>query len=136
MFGIIVAPEGGFQNVTEWCKKELCWNRARDLELPLLQDLGQELIGRDEEKIIKKDAETQQTIMTGIQIQTMVVELGPAYWRNLQTWGRERQLLSPDEDSIVSVAGAMPKKLPTERQCARLGQIKRRLEGEGFQGSR
>jgi hypothetical protein len=70
--------------------------------------------------------------MTGIQIQTMVVELGPAYWRNLQAWGRQRQLLSPDEDSIISVAGAMPKKLPTEKQCTRLSQIKRRLEEEGY----
>jgi hypothetical protein len=132
MFGIIVTPEGGFQNVTEWCKKELCWNRARDLQLPLLHELGLELIGRDDDKITKKNAETQQTIMTGIQIQTMVVELGPAYWRNLQAWGRQRQLLSPDEDSIISVAGAMPKKLPTEKQCTRLSQIKRRLEEEGY----
>lgn len=132
MFGIIVAPEGGFQNVTEWCKKEICWQRARDLQVPLLEELGQELIGRDEDKFIKKDAEAQQTIATSIQIQTMVVELGPAYWRKLQAWGRQGGLVSPGDDSILSVAGAMPRKLPTEKQCARLAQIKRRLEEEGY----
>jgi hypothetical protein len=26
MFAVIVSPEGGFQNVTEWCKKEICWS--------------------------------------------------------------------------------------------------------------
>jgi len=135
MFGIIVAPEGGFQNVTEWCKKELCWQRARDTKISLLQELGRELTGRDEEKIIKKDAETQQTIMTGIQIQTMVVELGPAYWRALQSWARERQLLSPTDDSFVTVAAAMPRKLPSEKQCARLVEIKTRLEEEGYPAS-
>jgi hypothetical protein len=132
MFGIIVAPEGGFQNVTEWCKKEICWQRARDLQIPLLEELGQELIGRDEDKFIKKDAESQQTITTSIQIQAMVVELGPAYWRKLQVWGRQGGLISPGDDSILSVAGAMPRKLPTEKQCARLAQIKRRLEEEGY----
>jgi hypothetical protein len=90
-----------------------------------------ELISRDEEQFIKKDAKTQQTIVTGIQQQTHVIELGTAYWRGLQGWGRQRQLLSPDDDSILSVAGAMPKKIPTEKQSARLLQIKARLEEEG-----
>jgi len=133
MVGIIVAPEGGFQNVTEWCKKELCWQRARDTKITLLQELGSELAGREEEQITKKDAQVQQSVMTGIQIQTLVVELGPAYWRALQTWARQKQLLSPTDDSIVTVAAAMPRKLPTEKQCARLVEIKTRLEEEGFQ---
>ncbi len=135
MFAIIVAPEGGFQNVTEWCKKELCWQRARDTKITLLQELGNELAGREEETIAKKDAQAKQSVMTGIQIQTLVVELGPAYWRALQKWGRERQLLTPTDDSFVTVAAGMPRKLPTEKQCARLIEIRTRLEEEGFQAS-
>ncbi len=135
MFAIIVAPEGGFQNVTEWCKKELCWQRARDIKIPLLQDLGNELAAREEVLITKKAAQAQQSVMTGIQIQTLVVELGPAYWRALQSWGRQKQLLGPTDDSIVTVASAMPRKLPTEKQCARLAEIKRQMEEEGFVNS-
>ena len=131
MFAIIVSPQSGFQNVTEWCKKEICWTRARDVQVPFVKEVAPELIGRDEEQFIKKDAKTQQTIVTGIQQQTHVIELGTAYWRGLQGWGRQRQLLSPDDDSILSVAGAMPKKIPTEKQSARLLQIKARLEEEG-----
>ena len=73
--------------------------------------------------------------MTGIQIQTLVVELGPAYWRALQAWARQRQLLSPSDDSIVTVATTMPRKLPTEKQCARLVEIKTRIEEEGYVSS-
>jgi hypothetical protein len=50
----------------------------------------------------------------------------------MQDWGRQRQLVTPDEDSFLSVAVAMPRKLPTEKQCARLLQIKTRLEEEGY----
>ena len=132
MFGIIVAPEGGFQNVTEWCKKELCWQRARDIKVPLLRELGNELVVREEDQITKKDAESRQSVMTGIQIQTLVVELGPAYWRSLQAWARDRQLLTPTDDSIITVAAGMPRKLPTEKQCVRLVEIKTRLEEEGY----
>jgi hypothetical protein len=133
MFAIIVAPEGGFQNVTEWCKKELCWQRARDSKITLLRELGSELTAREEEQITKKEAQVQQIALTGIQIQTLVVELGPAYWRALQAWARQRQLLSPTDDSFVAVAVGMPKRLPTEKQCARLVEIKTRIEEEGFQ---
>ena len=112
--------------MTEWCKKELCWQRARDTTIPLLQVLGNELTGREEEAITRKEAQTQQVILTGIQIQTLVVELGPAYWRGLQTWARGKELLGPTDDSIVTVATSMPRMLPTEKQCARLAEIKRR----------
>ena len=132
VFGVIVTPEGGFQNVTEWCKKEICWQRVRDLAVPFISDLGKELIAREEETIVKKMAAKDQAIMNSIQIQAMVVELGPAFWRAAQTFGRQKGLLSPEEDSMVSVAAAMPKKLPTEKQCARLATIKTRLEEEGF----
>ena len=131
MFRVIVAPQGGFQNVTEWCKKELCWQRARDTQIPFVKDLAPELVARDEEQIIKKDAAAAQVIVSGIQAQTNVVELGAAYWRTLQTWGRQRQLVSPDDDSILGIATAIPKKIPTEKQCTRLLQIKARLEEEG-----
>jgi hypothetical protein len=131
MFRVIVAPQGGFQNVTEWCKKELCWQRARDTQIPFVKDLAPELVARDEEQIVKKDAAAAQVIVSGIQAQTNVVELGAAYWRTLQTWGRQRQLVSPDDDSILGIATAMPKKIPTEKQCTRLLQIKARLEEEG-----
>ena len=135
MFAIIVAPEGGFQNVTEWCKKELCWQRARETKIAFLQGLGYELVGPEEDKLAKKEAQVQQSVTIGIHTQTAVIELGPAYWQALRTWARQRQLLSPTDDSFVGVATTMPRKLPTEKQCARLLEIKARLEEEGYTGS-
>jgi len=132
VFGVIVSPQSGFQNITEWCKKEICWSRVRDMQVPLLRALAPELIGREEEEFIKKDAKSQQSIATGIQLQTRVIELGAGYWRKIDEWGHERQLVSPDDRSFLSVAIAMPRKLPTEKQCARLLQIKARLEEEGY----
>ena len=61
-----------------------------------------------------------------------VVNLGGAYWQQLLTWGNKNLLLAPDEQSFVSVACSIPRKLPTEKQSARLIQIKVRMEDEGF----
>jgi hypothetical protein len=135
VFGVIIAPQGGFQNVTEWCKKEICWQRVRDLRVAFVPEFGKELVDLEEDAIAKKAGTKDQALLSSIEMQAMVIELGPAYWRAAQVFGTSRQLLSPDEDGIVGVAASMPRKLPTEKQCARLVLIKKRLDEEGFAGS-
>jgi hypothetical protein len=132
VFKVIVAPEGGFQNVTEWAKKELCWSRVQNLRIPLLPELAKQLVGREEDRIIKAAAETDQALKSGIELQTAVLNLGGDYWKKLQVWAQQRSLLSPDDYSFVSVAGAIPRKIPTEKQCKRLIEIKSRVESEGY----
>jgi hypothetical protein len=132
VFEIIVSPESGFQNVTEWAKKDLCWQRVQELRIPLQKGLVQQLVAREDDRHMKKTAASEQTVVSGIQAQVTVVNLGGAYWQQLQTWGNKQLLLGPDEQSIVSVACNIPRKLPNEKQCVRLLQIKIRMEEEGF----
>jgi hypothetical protein len=133
VFEVIVTPEGGFQNVTEWAKKEICWRRVQELRIPLQDGLAKQLAGREDDRFIKKSAAVEQAVVTGIQVQMTVIELGAVYWQKLLAWSSKQLLLTPDEQSIVSVACSIPKKLPTEKQSARLLQIKCRMEDEGFQ---
>ena len=134
MFDVIVSPDSAFQNVTEWCKKELCWKRASGIEIDL--DLGRALrtllLDKDEEKHIQRTSMQDQRIGDGIENQRLVLELGPIYWTTARKWGREQALTSPDEDGILAVAASIPRKLPTEKQSWRLVQIKEKLELEGF----
>lgn len=134
VFEIIVQPEGGFQNVTEWCKKELCWQRTRDTKIPLALDLVSELVDRNSERQVKYDAQIVQKVVSGIEVQSEVVQLGGSFWSALQRWGRLKSLLGPTDDSLLTVAAAIPRKIPTERQSARIMEIKAKLEEEGFVG--
>ena len=135
VFEVIVAPEGGFQNVTEWAKKELCWQRVQSLRIPLQSGLAKQLVGREDDRFIKKSAASEQTVLSGIEMQMSVIALGAPYWKELLAWSNKKLLLSPEEQSIVAVACGIPKKLPTEKQCARLLQIKGRMGDEGFQSA-
>ena len=128
---VITAPEAGLQNVTEWCKKELCWRRVAAIELELSKAVRVELIDRDEELQQKKDAKADQDIESSIAVETLVFTLGSEYWREMREFGRKELLLSPDDDGILKAAPT-PGKIPSEKQCKRLMQIKARLEGEGF----
>ncbi len=131
VFNILIAPEAGFQNVTEWAKNGLCWTRVQALRIPLLQELAG-LVGRDEDKHIKAQAAVDEVVKSGIEIQTAVINLGGDYWKKLQAWAMQRGALSPDEDSIVSVASAIPRKIPTDKQSKRLMEIKKKLEQRDF----
>jgi hypothetical protein len=132
VFNVIVNPEGGFQNITEWCKKELCWKRASDLEMVLSPALFRELIDRDQEVQQKKDSQQERKIERGIETQALVLQLGQLYWKEAREWGSRHGLLSPDDQSFLALAIAIPRKIPSEKQSARLIEIKARLESEGF----
>lgn len=62
IFQIITNPETGFQNVTEWCKKELCWKRVCDREIKLTTELRSELVMPEEERAILREARTEQRV--------------------------------------------------------------------------
>jgi hypothetical protein len=129
---VITSPESGFSNVTEWAKKQACWQRASKLPVLVVDDFEKELTLKLYEASEKKASKEEQKVLGGIERQTMVYELGAAYWLGLRSWAQPRLLFTPDEMSILGVAAAIPKKQPTEKQSWRLVDLKQKAEGEGF----
>jgi hypothetical protein len=131
-FDVIVAPSHGFQNVTEWCKKEICWQRVRETEVPINRAFIRELVGQDEIRGAKKNARTQQQMNSGIEAQTSVVTLGAGYWLKLGEWGRKNKLLSAKDEKLLKIATKIPQTIPTDWQSVLLLAIMQRMEEEGF----
>ena len=131
MYAVITSPEQGLQNVTEWCKKELAWQRAQQQKVRLLPEFAAELVSQDEEQKRKIDAIDTARIDVGIVAITQVVTYKPASWRKMREWGIQRNELTPKEDQLLLLA-ATAGKVPSERQAAAILQIRRKLEAEGF----
>jgi hypothetical protein len=129
---VITSPESSFSNVTEWAKKQACWQRATKIQIPVVDGFEKELTLKLFEAAEKRTSKEEQKVLSGIERQALVFELGADYWRRLNAWSQGRQLLTPDESSLVSVAMAIPNRLPTEKQSWRLIEIKQKLELEGF----
>jgi hypothetical protein len=134
MFDVIVSPDSAFQNITEWCKKELCWNRAAKvtIHLDLRRLLRFVLVDKAEDRDLQRLSKKDRRVDDGIENQRFVLELGPGYWTIARRWAREQAITSPDDDGILAVASSIPRKIPTEKQSWRLIQIKEKLELEGF----
>ena len=130
--GVITSPPSGFSNVGEWCKKEACWTQVCKVEVVMAEGLQNELVMKDYDTSRKRSSVQDQRLSNGIERQALVLSLGAEYWKQLLQWSVRKGLLTPDEQSIVKVATAMPSRLPSDKQAWRLVDIKDRVETEGF----
>ena len=120
------------RNVTEWAKQQACWSRVSSTPMDLPEEFQSELLRPNDVVVTQSDAVKDQRMLNRIEAQTAVVNAGPDFWGRVYEWGNQRQLLSPDERSILTVAMSMPSKVPSENQCARLLEMLSRLQEEGF----
>lgn len=133
VFTVILDPERGIENVTEWCKKKLCWEKVENLDIQLLTEFRKELVDKDEFQAEAKTAKKIQKVDNGIEAQKIVFNLGAKYWQKLLDWGVERSLLTTDDESVINVAARIPNKIPSDKQCIWLLEIMAKLEAEGFE---
>jgi hypothetical protein len=132
VFEVITDKSRPVENVTEWCKRKMCWDRVESLELSLRPDFANELVDKGEHLIAVREARITQKIDNGVETQTFVLKRGAAYWRRLLEWGHDHRILSPDEESFIRVAAQMPHKIPSEKQCMKIMVIMEKVEANGF----
>lgn len=131
MYAVITSPEQGLENVTEWCKKELAWQRAQQARISLMPELAAELVSPAEQVEREADALDTARIDAGIAAITEVVSYKPSNWRKMREWGNGRRELTAKEDQLLLLA-ATAGKVPSEKQAVAILQIRRRLQAEGF----
>ena len=117
--------------MSEWAKQQACWSRVAGLEIEWPEDLSRALVAKSESVARQRDAEAVQRIDNGIEAQTAVIEAGAKAWADVKEWGVARRLLTPDDVSFLEVCASIPRKVPSEKQCARALAILRRLHSEG-----
>jgi hypothetical protein len=97
-------PQGAVTNVTEWAKRESCWNRVEALEVRWPDSLETVLMGWEEMTERKKEGMKAGKALTGIKAQIAVVSAGPAVWKQVLEWSTQRKVLSQKELEILAFA--------------------------------
>jgi hypothetical protein len=62
-----------------------------------------------------------------------VVALGAEVWQSVRSFADEKRLLTAEDDAALTIACAIPRRVPTDRQATRLLLIKRRCEEAGYE---
>lgn len=132
----ITNSERATVNVTQWCKREACWSRVKELPLKLVIDESL-LVDEADVKAEKRVASREQVVISGIEAQTEVVTRQSGYWQELQNFVRTRTVkISPEERAALGIACQLPSRLPNSLQCQRLLALAKRAEAEGFMADR
>ncbi|MEI7898728.1 MAG: AIPR family protein [bacterium] len=122
--------KAGGAHIGEWAKRELCWQRVEAAEMVVDKRLDEYLINIEDEIHEERVAKKEQRVVNGIQVQTYVIEMGIAHWRQLEEWGHKNQKLIPKEMGILSCA--CQGRLLSEAQSRVLVDAEKRAKAEGF----
>lgn len=136
MMRVLRSPPLAGQNISEWAKQQACRKTALEADVPLEDGFDAFLIGRDEVKAAKRDDQEKQRVTDGMQAVTQVIEAGGPFWVALRDFARANRLASPDDESALKIACAIPRKIPADWQAERLLKVRQRCEEAGFPASR
>lgn len=136
VFDSIMTPMAGVSNISEWCKKEACWDRCQlksgELKSLLPKPFLSGLV--DKENVVKKvtSAAKVQKIDNGIEAQKKVMSIPAAKWRQIMADGDKKNIFSPMETGILQVASQIPAKIPSEKQSVILIGVLEKASLEGI----
>lgn len=131
----ISLPPQGISNISEWCKKDSCWDRVQgkidQLESDVSLNFFKTLVGIDETKAEQKQAKKTQHIDDGIDAQKKVLEVPAQKWSKIRQVGIEKRFLTEKEVGIIRVAEQIPQKIPSEKQSEILVGVLEKAHAEG-----
>lgn len=132
VFDFITKDDRLTLNVTEWCKKELCWERAQNTSFTLNEEFIDNLIDISEENQEQSDAKKDRKTENQLNYEIEVVKLGTEYWKSVLEFGKNNRLLTPMEEDILKVATNLNYKLPSSKQAKLILEIRNRLYENGL----
>lgn len=130
---VITSPPKGIQNASEWAKKEICWKWVAEKSADYMAKPDKISISKDLAISRVKDAKRSAELDQSVNAEIEVFKLGSELWRSALAWGISKDLLSPKERGILETCTAIPRKIPTDKQCAIALATLNKLKETGFE---
>ena len=134
VYDFITDDDRPTQNVTEWCKRKECWERAKKEQWTILPEFLDTLIAKETLKAEAKDARADQKIKNEVDDFKFVWTAGKKYWQDVLDWGNDRKLLYHAEQDILKMCVDMYDNghTPTDKQIKIVIKAREKLIKEGM----
>jgi hypothetical protein len=132
VFELLTDPGRPKDNVTEWAKMQACWDQIKSEKIQLSSGIQSALVDSSFVKNAAKDAREIQATDNGIATQVAVFNVPSVQWEQMRNWAIQRNLLTTTQSDLLRLASQIPRKIPTEKQCAVISQIHEKLLDAGF----
>ncbi len=129
---VLISPPDHMRNVTEWAKKQACWQGARSQDVNWPEGFLDELFSVEEKQAAARSAKRSQRELNGLEAQIEVVQAGPGFWSDALQWDNAHQVLSPKETGVIQAATRVPEQMPSDKQSLLILAALRRLQSEGY----
>jgi len=125
-------PSRGVENVTQWCKREGCWNSVQTINYVIAADVEDCLITRDELRTAIRDEKADRRIEKDADAMTIVVGIDAVKWQTIKDFAMNKRLATTDELLALRIACQLPNKVPNPVQSKKLIALLDKLYEEGF----
>ena len=133
VFDKITDPNRGTINVTQWCKRDVCWDSIKECSIKLSNDVERVLVSKDDKKVAERDAKKDQKLISDIEAQKKVLELGAPFWDNLNKFISAKKIkMSADQAKSMKYALRIPAQFPSAYQSLQLLSLLEEAESNGF----
>ena len=128
-------PDRPVINVTEWAKREKCWDLFKSPHFEITRELIAELDTVVNAKSAQANARKELKNAQRDNAMLEVFNYGVSGFRKLQEWNKIANALSPDENRFIQAALLMERgKFPSDKQCVRILEILERARLKGYLG--
>lgn len=132
VYDAITSDDRPVENVTQWCKKNNCWESVKEIDIDLPDNIKSVLIGNDSNRKAEKAAKKDQKLISGIEAQKKVLMYSGEQWAEISKFAVSRGLVGPSDVKALNMAVHIPAKLPNAVECKKLLTILDKVKGEGY----
>ena len=134
-YSVLTDPDRKVENITEWAKREACWNQIKGIDFSLDDSLKDFLLSDDEYGEAKKDARKEARAISQDQAQIDVVSKGSQFWKKIVDWDNESHELNyQDKNYLNMTLGIDNGKLPRPKDCLAILQVLDKARENGYLG--
>ncbi|MCB4784124.1 MAG: AIPR family protein [Sulfurovum sp.] len=131
---IVDTPEN-FTNVSEWCKKDICWTKLKEIldsgeQLILSEEFLEYMVTLEEVKYEGKEAKKEQQIDNTMELLKKMFKLPMDTWTEMVQWGQEKNILSQMQIDFLNLIPSG--KYPSDKQSKKILETIMYLEDEGM----
>lgn len=127
-------PEN-FTNISEWCKKELCWNKLKDLldntnNFILSQTFKERMISKEEQKYQHKDAKKEQKFDNIVELLKKLYKIAPDNWKEIIDYAETKANIALNDIQMLKLIPSG--KYPSDKQSKKIIEIIQQMEENGM----
>lgn len=132
VFDLLTNPPEGSANISQWAKKQKCWEEIKALDLNI--ELPEELLLDSEEKSYEKREEKKvKKLDSDIEIQAFVIKAPQALWMKLYSYySQDDSTVSPMQLDMLSKIASGSLGLPSAKQSKILYKLVVQSQNEGY----